>query len=94
MVNLKSGGAVRTNGYGAAQHSMHTANRFAYKAAPALTRVRELVADTFIEGIGDVREKIVARTDEDHAVLPQTQALQREGRSCRVGHRQETVDLL
>lgn len=55
---------------------MHTANRFAKKAAPALARLRELVAGALIEGIRVPREKVVAHPHEDHAVLRSTRILE------------------
>jgi hypothetical protein len=49
------------------RHSKYAANRFAYEAAPALTRFANSSPAPFIEGIRAAREKIVARTDEDRA---------------------------
>ena len=47
------------------RHSKFAAQRFAYEAAPALTRFADSSPAPFIAGIKAARERIVARTDED-----------------------------
>lgn len=47
------------------RHSKFAAQRFAYEAAPALTRFAQSSAAPFVAGIKAARDKIVARTDED-----------------------------
>ncbi|MBR0823150.1 DUF932 domain-containing protein [Bradyrhizobium liaoningense] len=47
------------------RHSKFAAQRFAHEAAPALTRFANSSPTPFVAGIKAVRERIVARTDED-----------------------------
>jgi hypothetical protein len=47
------------------RHSKFAAQRFAYEAAPALTRFADSSPAPFIAGIRAARERIVARSDED-----------------------------
>ena len=47
------------------RHSKYAAGRFAYEAAPALTRFAESSPMPFVNGVRQARERIVARTDED-----------------------------
>ena len=47
------------------RHSKYAASRFAHEAAPALTRFANSSPQTFINGIAQARQRIVARTDED-----------------------------
>lgn len=49
------------------RHSKYAASRFAYEAAPALTRFADSSPMPFVNGIKAAREKIVARTDEDRS---------------------------
>jgi len=49
----------------AIRHSKYAASRFAYEAAPALTRFADSSPMPFVNGIKAARERIVARTDED-----------------------------
>ena len=49
------------------RHSKYAANRFAYEAAPALTRFADSSPMPFVNGIRQARERIVARTDEDRS---------------------------
>jgi hypothetical protein len=47
------------------RHSKYAASRFAYEAAPALTRFADSSPTPFVNGIKAAREKIVARSDDD-----------------------------
>ena len=47
------------------RHSKYAANRFAHEAAPALTRFADSSPLSFVNGIRQARERIVARSDED-----------------------------
>ncbi len=47
------------------RHSKYAASRFAYEAAPALTRFADSSPLPFVNGIKAAREKIVARSDDD-----------------------------
>ncbi|WP_298325462.1 DUF932 domain-containing protein [Asticcacaulis sp.] len=47
------------------RHSKNAASRFAWEAAPALTKFANSSPTAFIEGIKAARETVVARTDED-----------------------------
>ena len=47
------------------RHSKFAAQRFAYEAAPALTRFADSSPAPFVAGIKAARERIVARSDED-----------------------------
>ncbi len=47
------------------RHSKYAAGRFAYEAAPALTRFAHSSPIPFVNGVRQARERIVARTDED-----------------------------
>lgn len=47
------------------RHSKYAAGRFAYEAAPALTRFADSSPIPFVNGVRQARERIVARTDED-----------------------------
>ncbi|PKU22917.1 DUF932 domain-containing protein [Telmatospirillum siberiense] len=47
------------------RHSKYAASRFAYEAAPALTRFADSSPMPFVNGIRAAREKIVARDDDD-----------------------------
>ncbi|VFU10181.1 DUF932 domain-containing protein [Methylocella tundrae] len=49
------------------RHSKYAASRFAYEAAPALTRFANSSPMPFVNGIKAAREKIVARTDDDRS---------------------------
>lgn len=49
------------------RHSKYAASRFAYEAAPALTRFANSSPMPFVNGIKAAREQIVARTDEDRS---------------------------
>lgn len=49
------------------RHSKYAASRFAYEAAPALTRFANSSPMPFVDGIKAAREKIVARTDDDRS---------------------------
>jgi hypothetical protein len=49
------------------RHSKYAASRFAYEAAPALTRFANSSPMPFVSGIKAAREKIVARTDDDRS---------------------------
>ncbi|MCH2221040.1 MAG: hypothetical protein MK097_12080, partial [Dechloromonas sp.] len=47
------------------RHSKFAANRFAHEAAPALEHFADSSPRSFVEGIKQARERIVARKDED-----------------------------
>jgi hypothetical protein len=47
------------------RHSKYAASRFAYEAAPALTRFADSSPMPFVNGIKAARDRIVARTDEE-----------------------------
>jgi len=47
------------------RHSKYAASRFAYEAAPALTRFADSSPLPFVNGIKAAREKIVAHSDDD-----------------------------
>jgi len=47
------------------RHSKYAASRFAYEAAPALTRFADSSPRPFVNGIKAAREQIVARSDDD-----------------------------
>jgi hypothetical protein len=47
------------------RHSKFAASRFAFEAAPALTRFANSSPMPFVNGIKSARERIVARTDEE-----------------------------
>jgi hypothetical protein len=51
------------------RHSKFAAQRFAHKAAPALTSFANSSPAPFVAGIKAARERIVARTDEDRATF-------------------------
>jgi len=47
------------------RHSKYAASRFAYEAAPALTRFADSSPLPFVNGIKAAREKIIAHSDDD-----------------------------
>ena len=49
------------------RHSKYAASRFAYEAAPALTRFANSSPAPFVNGIKAARAQIVARSDEDRS---------------------------
>jgi hypothetical protein len=49
------------------RHSKYAASRFAHEAAPALLNFANSWPQPFVNGIRAARERIVARTDEDHS---------------------------
>jgi hypothetical protein len=56
---------TRTMESAAIRHSKYAASRFAYEAAPALTRFADSSPLPFVNGIKAAREKIVAHSDDD-----------------------------